>query len=66
MAITTDTHEIIMEYLNDTFNGDQEQIKKLKSFVDKPELYAYEIELGKSVFEMNVDELFDMFDTFYI
>jgi len=60
-----DTHKIIEEYLNDAFDGDQEQINKIRSFVDKPEVYAYEIELGKSIFEMSVDELFGMFDTFY-
>ena len=38
--------------------------KKIRSQVDRPEVYAYEKKLGKQIFDMDVDELFGMVKTF--
>lgn len=37
---------------------------KIRSMIDRHEVYDYEDKIGKSVFEMNVDEIIAMFRTF--
>lgn len=39
-------------------------LEAIRPHADRPEVYAYEEKLGKQIFEMNVDELFDMLATF--
>lgn len=39
-------------------------VKKIRPQIDRQEVYDYEIKLGKSIFDMNSDELFDMIMTF--
>lgn len=38
--------------------------RKIRSQIDRPEVYAHEIKIGKQLIDMNVDELFDMLSTF--
>lgn len=37
---------------------------KIRSMIDRHEVYDYEEKIGKSVFEMNIDEIIEMFKTF--
>lgn len=39
-------------------------MRKLRPQVDRPEVFRYEEQIGKQVFDMDVDELFDMIQTF--
>lgn len=41
-----------------------ETTRKSRAQVDRPEVYAYELELGKQIFDMNVDELFGLLLSF--
>lgn len=52
------TKEIIEEYC-------QDQKKDVKSIIDRREMYEYEKKLGKSIFDMNSEELFNMFSSFF-
>lgn len=39
-------------------------VKKTRSQIDRPEVYAYEKKIGKQLVDMDADELFDMIQTF--
>lgn len=56
-----ETKEIFDRYF-ETMSKDK--VKKIRSQIDRQEVYEYEIKLGKSIFDMNGDELFDMVMTF--
>lgn len=43
---------------------DPKKAGKLRPLVDRPEVYGYEEELGKQIFDMNEDELLDMLISF--
>lgn len=43
---------------------DETRQKKTRAQLERPEVYAYELKIGKQLVEMNVDELFDMMMTF--
>lgn len=45
-------------------NKNEITIYKTKAQVDRAEVYAYEMKLGKSLFDMNENELFDMICSF--
>lgn len=57
------TKEILDSYFESLGKTD-EYIKKIRAQVDRPEVYEYEQKLGKQIFEMNVDELFEMLLSF--
>lgn len=47
------------------FEGkDPTTVKKTRSQIDRPEVYAYEAKIGKQLVDMNVDELFGMIESF--
>lgn len=53
------------ELMNQFFSEQPESYqKKVRPQVDRTELYAYEIEIGKQLIDMDVDELFGMLQTF--
>lgn len=56
-----DTHEVFENFFS---NWSEVTRKKIEPSVNRPEVYTYEMELGKKIFEMNVDELFGMIETF--
>lgn len=60
MAIM-ETKEIFDLYFKDT---PPETERRCRPQVDKPEVYAYELKLGKQIFDMDVDELFGMIESF--
>lgn len=43
---------------------DPETAKRIRAQIDRPEVYAHEMKIGKQLIDMNVDELFDMISTF--
>lgn len=57
----SNTKEIINQYL--TTRPEKTQVK-IRSMIDRPEVYEYEEKIGKSIFEMNQDELIEMIGTF--
>lgn len=50
-----DTKQIINDFFDAT--GTPENKKRNMSMIDRPEVYAYEVELGKQIFDMNIEEL---------
>lgn len=53
------------ELFDKFFEGkDPETVRKTRPQVDRPEVYAYEIKVGKQLVEMNEEELFEMICTF--
>lgn len=61
MAAKT-TKEVFDMYFS-TF--DPKTVRKIKGSVDRKEVYEYEERLGKQIFDMNLDELLDMIQTFH-
>ena len=60
MAVIS-THELFDKF----FEGkDPETVRKTRPQVDRPEVYAYEIKVGKQLVEMNEEELFAMICSF--
>ena len=57
------TKELFDEYF-DSLGKTETYIKKVRSQVDRSEVYEYEKKIGKQFIDMNVDELFDMLLTF--
>ena len=55
------TQELFNEFFE---NGAMYYLQANRVHADRPEVYAYEEKLGKQVFEMTADELFDMLSTF--
>lgn len=55
------TKELMDEFF-DSHSGDT--IVRMRSQVDRPELYEYEEKIGKQLVDMNVDELFEMIMSF--
>lgn len=55
------TQELFKEFFKDK---DPEIVRKTSMQIDRPEVYAYEIKIGKKLIEMNVDELFEMILSF--
>ena len=55
------TQELFREFFKDK---DPEIVKKTSMQIDRPEVYAYEMKIGKQLIEMNVDELFEMILSF--
>jgi integrase len=45
-------------------NKDEENARKTRPQIDRPEVYEYEKKIGKQLVEMDVDELFEMILTF--
>jgi len=59
------TKELIDEYFDSIkYDVAKNTLPKVKPTVDRPELYTYEIKIGKQLVEMNADEILDML--FYI
>lgn len=56
-----DTREIFKGYFE---NMPEEVSKKIKPQVDRPEVYAYEIKIGKQLLDMDVDELIGLLLSF--
>ncbi len=55
------------ELLDKFFEGkDPEIVRRVRPQVDRPEMYAYELKIGKQLVDMNVDELFEMILTFNV
>lgn len=53
------------QVLNEYYGGERSETDlRVRCQVDREELYDYEKKIGKQLFEMNVDELFDMIQTF--
>ena len=53
------------EYLNRYLATRPEKTsQKIRSMIDRHEVYDYEDKIGKSIFEMSVDEIIDMMKTF--
>lgn len=57
----SDTKELIGRYLD---TKPEKTRVKIRSMIDRPEVYAYEEKIGKTLFEMNQDELIEMIGTF--
>lgn len=56
------TKQLMDEY----FAGlDEERVRKTRGMIDRKELYAYEEAIGKELLDMNLDEIFEMFKSFY-
>lgn len=55
------TKELIDEYFSTL---DEVTAKKTRAHIDRPEVYAYEKEIGKDLIDMNAEELLDMISTF--
>lgn len=51
---------ISTEKLLDEYFSQQEYGGRIRGMIDRPELYQYEIEIGKQLVEMNTDELFEL------
>lgn len=56
-----DTKEVFNLYFKDV---SYDTVRKNRPQVDRPEVYAYEAELGKQIFDMNVSELFGLILSF--
>ena len=53
------------EYLDQYLATRPEKTRiKIRSMIDRHEVYDYEEKIGKSVFEMDIDEIIEMFKTF--
>lgn len=55
------TKDLFEEYFSQRPENEQ---KKVRSQVDRPEVYEYEHELNKSLIDMDVDELFELLSRF--
>lgn len=60
MAVIS-TQELFKRFFE---NKDPETVRKTRSQVDRPEVYAYEEKIGKQLVDMNEDELFEMICSF--
>ncbi len=60
MAVIS-TQELFKRFFE---NKDPETVRKTRSQVDRPEVYAYEKKIGKQLVDMNEDELFEMICSF--
>lgn len=58
---TMDTKEVFDLYFKDV---PHDMARKSRPQVDRPEVYAYEAELGKQIFDMDVEELFGLILSF--
>ena len=56
-----DTKELMDEYFS---TMDKDTARKTRSHIDRPEVYAYEKEIGKQLMDMNAEEILDMITTF--
>lgn len=61
MATQTDTREIAERYIE---SSKKAYLKKSRGKIIRPEVFQHEEKLGKSIFEMNSDELLQLLDTF--
>ena len=53
------------QLFDEFFDGiDKEYIKRIRKQCDRPEVYEYEKKIGKQLVDMNIDELFDMINSF--
>lgn len=57
------TKELLDRYF-ESLGKDESYLKKIRSQVDRPEVYEYEQKIGKQFIDMDVDELFDMITSF--
>lgn len=55
------TSEIFELYFKDM---SEDRRRKIKPQIDRPEVYAYEIKVGKQIFDMDVDELIGLLLSF--
>lgn len=60
MAVIS-TQELFKRFFE---NKDPETVRKTRSQVDRPEVYAYEEKIGKQLVDMNEEELFEMICSF--
>lgn len=60
MAVIS-TKELFDKYFEDK---DPETVRKTRSQFDRPEVYEYEIKIGKQLIDMNEEELFEMICSF--
>lgn len=60
MAVIS-TKELFDKYFEDK---DPETVRKTRSQCDRPEVYEYEIKIGKQLVDMNEEELFEMICSF--
>ena len=58
MAVIS-TQELFKRFFE---NKDPETVRKTRSQVDRPEVYAYEEKIGKQLVDMNEDELFELYN----
>lgn len=56
------TQELIDRYFKSEVTPSSE--RKTRGTIDRPELYEYEVKIGKQLVEMNLDEIADMLFTF--
>lgn len=61
MKTTKTTRELFEEYFKDK---SPETVRKTRAQIDRPEVYAYEIKIGKRLVDMEIDELFEMILSF--
>lgn len=62
MAVV-ETQEVMQAYFSQP-GMDEKYVYKNRGMVDKPEVYEYEMELGKQIFDMDEDELFGLVEKF--